>query len=381
MAERPVLRPVSMEPAYNEFVVNNKESATDAIEERRHGILQVLKDTFDAVKGQMQAFLDAVHEEQERNQGSEFEDHVRQQYSDDDADSVQEVDVHAGLESDLEDFPSLDNAQNAGDVRAPIADVRNIIKAFKKHRADFEDTFGELQDLYPLEADLDFDGLRIDVENAAEDLVEGADAFAAHHDHAEAAPGVGAQEYGEACATAFLQWIENSAREALSITLLDKLEELLNTDEPLWPLYVVTAGKLDDGKKRIMYVGKSTNYLNRFKGGHTAFCKLLHPDFSGETHRPFEVTLFDVTVNDQSLTGLDNSADLLTCVEQSTIWRFRSPLNSADQGRENLKLEKADNAELAKTLTIELDNVSDEKTISMQSPQRTHGDLQAKLAP
>jgi hypothetical protein len=128
--------------------------------------------------------------------------------------------------------------------------------------------------------------------------------------------------------------------------------EIIKADEPLWldseevemirsrlgdppllcyPIYLITVGDLDS--ERLVYIGKTSSSIGRFKGGHAALSKLHHPKYDGLSKRIYLGAVV-LLVDDGSyqplewVKPLESAEAILASIEAQLIFDFKPELNS-----------------------------------------------------
>lgn len=97
-----------------------------------------------------------------------------------------------------------------------------------------------------------------------------------------------------------------------------------------YPLYFITIK--DDPTEKLVYIGKTSSEKSRFKGGHLALTKLLHPKYDGYEKKIYFATIVFLTKEKDYLPlewvhPLKSSNNLLTQIEARLITHFKPVLN------------------------------------------------------
>lgn len=124
--------------------------------------------------------------------------------------------------------------------------------------------------------------------------------------------------------------------EAEEPLCLDRYEsELIRSElgEPpplCYPIYLITVG--DGPTETLVYVGKTSSNQGRFRGGHAAFTKLLHPDYDGQAKRVYlgAIVLLDSEksyIPLEWIKPVEGAEALLSSIEAQIIFRLKPDLN------------------------------------------------------
>jgi hypothetical protein len=135
--------------------------------------------------------------------------------------------------------------------------------------------------------------------------------------------------------------------------------EIIGADEPMWldreevemiknqlgeppplcyPIYMITVG--DGDAERLVYIGKTSSSNGRFRGGHIALTKLLHPMYDGFTKRVYIGAIY-LLADDKSyqpiewVKPLETAEALLTSIEAQLIFNFKPQLNTQHMNSNN----------------------------------------------
>lgn len=98
-----------------------------------------------------------------------------------------------------------------------------------------------------------------------------------------------------------------------------------------YPLYLITVGEHE--AERIVYIGKTSAKKGRFRGGHAALSKLLHPKYEGLSKRLYLGALV-LLADDTSYQPLEwvkplkKAQALLASIEAQLIFCFKPELNT-----------------------------------------------------
>ena len=117
-------------------------------------------------------------------------------------------------------------------------------------------------------------------------------------------------------------------------------EELGEPPALCYPLYFVSVG--DARQERLVYVGKSSAKGGRFRQGHAALTKLLHPKYDGLAKRVYFGSVVLQSSRGEYLPlewvmPLDFSKQLLSSIEAQLIYWFKPELNSHHVANDNAK--------------------------------------------
>jgi len=128
-------------------------------------------------------------------------------------------------------------------------------------------------------------------------------------------------------------WIDSE--EAIMIR-----EELGEPPTLCYPLYLISVG--DDSEERVVYVGKTSATQPRFRQGHAALTKLLHPKYDGMSKRVYfgSVVLLSNDVEYFPLEWvrpLEMAKQLLSSIEAQVIYHFMPELNTHHVYHDNVK--------------------------------------------
>jgi hypothetical protein len=123
---------------------------------------------------------------------------------------------------------------------------------------------------------------------------------------------------------------------------VEMIRSELGDPPPLcYPIYMVTVEH--ENTERLVYVGKTSSNQSRFKGGHTAFTKLLDPKYDGQLKRLYlgSVVLLADDKSYQPLEWvkpLETAEELLASIEAQLIFNFKPELNTHHVHTGNAKL-------------------------------------------
>ena len=98
-----------------------------------------------------------------------------------------------------------------------------------------------------------------------------------------------------------------------------------------YPIYMISIES--GGLERVVYIGKTSSSNGRFKGGHAALTKLLHPEYDGMPKRLYLGALV-LLAEDKSyqplewVKPLERAEQLLASIEAQLIYKFKPELNT-----------------------------------------------------
>lgn len=107
-----------------------------------------------------------------------------------------------------------------------------------------------------------------------------------------------------------------------------------------YPLYLMSVG--DDSEERVVYVGKTSSRQGRFRQGHAALTKLLHPNYDGMSKRVYfgSIVLLSDTKDYYPLEWvrpLEFAKQLLSSIEAQVIYHFAPELNTHHIYHDNVR--------------------------------------------
>lgn len=120
---------------------------------------------------------------------------------------------------------------------------------------------------------------------------------------------------------------------------VEMIKNQLGEPPPLcYPIYMFTVG--DGDAEHLVYIGKTSSSNGRFRGGHTALTKLLHPIYDGFTKRVYlaAIVLLADDISYQPLEWvkpLEKAQALLSSIEAQLIFSFKPQLNTHHVNSDN----------------------------------------------
>lgn len=107
-----------------------------------------------------------------------------------------------------------------------------------------------------------------------------------------------------------------------------------------YPLYLISVG--DGTNERIVYAGKSSSTHARFRQGHAALTKLLHPKYDGLSKRVYFGSIVLLSENADYLPlewikPLELALQLLSSIEAQVIYHFKPELNTQHIRHDNVR--------------------------------------------
>ncbi len=121
----------------------------------------------------------------------------------------------------------------------------------------------------------------------------------------------------------------------------EMIRDQLGRPPPLcYPIYLITIGEGETEK--LVYVGKTSSNQARFKGGHTAFGKLMNPIYDGLPKRIYLCAVV-LLADDKSyqplewVKPLERAEMLLKSIEAQLIYSYKPELNTHHVQSDNAK--------------------------------------------
>ncbi len=112
---------------------------------------------------------------------------------------------------------------------------------------------------------------------------------------------------------------------------IDFLNEEQIREAPLacYPIYLITVG--DETDEKLVYIGKTSSSVNRFKSGHKAISLLHHPKYNGLTKRLYQCSVIFIKGSThlpiELVQPYDFADELLSSFEANLIYWNQPELN------------------------------------------------------
>ncbi len=120
---------------------------------------------------------------------------------------------------------------------------------------------------------------------------------------------------------------------------VEMIKSQLGEPPPLcYPIYMITIG--DGDAEQLVYIGKTSSSSGRFRCGHTALTRLLHPMYNGLAKRIYLGAVVLLT-DDRSyqplewVKPLEKAEELLASIEAQLIFNFKPQLNTHHVNSDN----------------------------------------------